>query len=157
MIRRARPGDGEELARVFRAAIAESAGSHYSEEQRWAWSSGLTAATFETRIGLLEIRVAETTEGMIVGFAALDTHTTELDYLYIHPSASRTGIATILFNSLVDFAREHGMRSLYVIASLNALAFYEKVGFREKEHLIRTRQNIQLPCVRMELSIADES
>lgn len=152
-IRSGKAGDGEALASIFCAAIMQSAASHYTPEQRWAWSSGLTAATFESRIGLLEFRIAETEAGEPVGFAALNPMTTELDYLYVHPAMSGRGVATMLFNNLLDRARELGLKSMYVIGSLNAAAFYKAVGFIETERLVRTRENIDLPCLRMERPI----
>lgn len=67
--------------------------------------------------------------GMINGFDDI----CELQKMYLLPSARRKGIASLLFDQCVDFAKHNGFKKIY-LESLNelktAVTFYNKNGFK---------------------------
>ncbi|MFX1597203.1 MAG: GNAT family N-acetyltransferase [Promethearchaeota archaeon] len=80
-------------------------------------------------------------EKKIVGFAFIKNylsydnfkHTGQLSY-FIKPEYTNKGFGTTLFNELIDYANENGIRLLFVhLSSLNeqSLNFHKKHGFIE--------------------------
>ena len=70
--------------------------------------------------------------GAIAGFATtrvLPGSQLELDDLFVDPGAMRGGIGSALIADADAWARVRGCREIGVTANLEALAFYERVGF----------------------------
>ena len=73
-----------------------------------------------------QVRVAER-DGGVVGFAVLIG--TELDGLFVEPSAMRSGIGRALVEDAKARARGRGSSRIQVTANPQAIDFYEAVGF----------------------------
>ena len=65
----------------------------------------------------------------VIGFADLQPNG-HLDMMYIHPSHQRHGVASALLSVVESAAREQGIASLTVDASLTAKPFFERHGFQ---------------------------
>ena len=77
------------------------------------------------------VRVAAE-EGRIAGFAVSvrgDDGRAELDGLFVDPSAWRRGLGRRLVNDAASRARDEGASRLSVTANLDAVSFYEALGF----------------------------
>ena len=76
------------------------------------------------------VRVAEE-DGRPLGFSAVipATDGAELDGLFVEPDLMRGGVGRALVEDAVERLHAAGVTRLEVTANLNALAFYEKVGF----------------------------
>jgi GNAT superfamily N-acetyltransferase len=80
---------------------------------------------------LASVRVAEE-DGHPVGFSAVipgNGGAAELDGLFVEPDLMRGGVGRALVDDAVGLLRAAGVTRLEVTANLNALGFYEKVGF----------------------------
>jgi GNAT superfamily N-acetyltransferase len=80
---------------------------------------------------LASVRVADDGEGPL-GFSAVIPSTdgaAELDGLFVEPDLMRGGVGRALVEDAVERLRATGVERLEVTANLNALTFYEKVGF----------------------------
>jgi GNAT superfamily N-acetyltransferase len=80
---------------------------------------------------LQSVRVA-VEDGQSLGFSAViesDGNAAELDGLFVEPDLMRGGVGRALVEDAVDRLRGAGVSRLEVTANLNALGFYEKVGF----------------------------
>ena len=78
------------------------------------------------------VRVAEQ-DGVIVGFAVLLAPVAggcELDGLFVEPTRMRGGVGRQLIDDAKGIARQHGATRIDVVANPQAVAFYERVGFR---------------------------
>jgi GNAT superfamily N-acetyltransferase len=78
------------------------------------------------------VRVA-VLDGSVAGFATtrvLPGGRLELDDLFVDPGAKREGIGTALIEDVDAWAQAQGWVSIEVTANPDALAFYERVGFR---------------------------
>jgi GNAT superfamily N-acetyltransferase len=125
-VRSARPTESEELSALAGAAKALWG---YSERQLALWSS-------ELRISRESI-VSEPTfvaeeHGRSVGVAQLDTKTLPwaVECLWVHPSAVRRGVGTLLVHHLLAHARANDQSALRVDSDPNAEAFYLHLGAR---------------------------
>ena len=74
----------------------------------------------------------------------------EVEAVYVHPSATRRGVGLKLLTTLEARAREAGLESLHLCASLNAVEFYERAGFARQELTShRLANGVEIACVLM--------
>jgi putative acetyltransferase len=126
------PTDTPLLAEIFRAGIFELTGDDYSEAQQEAWAG---AAEDEQAFGQRlagSLTLVATVSGSPVGFIALKGKET-IDLLYVHPGVAGHGVATMLYNAIVQLAKARGAASLTVDASDAARDFFGKHGFEPQQ------------------------
>lgn len=139
-----RPLDSKDMAEllgVFREAIQVSAAAEYDQQQRDAWSQ---AQNYDSLISVLsegDTVVAEW-DDKLVGFA----HRIRdyINMVFVHPEASRVGIATLLYQHLEDGARIEGITELTTHASLTAHGFFAYMGFTSEGQEQAERDGIPL-------------
>ncbi len=146
-------GDGPGLYRTFMAAIMESATPFYSREQIGAWTSHISREILEARM-LSTVAFAAVASSSVVGFVSFDPGHFELDFLYVHPSVTRRGIGRRLARKVEEEALRRGFERIELTASLNAVAVYEKLGYRRLHDMVKTLDGVKVPCVRMSLSLS---
>lgn len=149
IIRRATQGDKEAVWRVHGSAIRGTCASHYSREVIEAWAGRLRPERYAEAIGLYEFFVAEE-GGVVVGFGELGQDDGEIQGLYVSPDVAGRGVGRRLLSTLEERARAHGLESLRLTSSLNAVAFYERAGFKAVEELTQTiSPGVERASVRM--------
>jgi putative acetyltransferase len=122
------PADAPLLAEIFRASVEELTGEDYDPGQRSAWSAlADDEAAFAKRLGGALTLVA-TMQGEPVGFASL-AGPEKIDLLYVHPAATRRGVAALLVDALEKLAAGRGAKRLTANASDTSLGFFERRGF----------------------------
>jgi predicted GNAT family acetyltransferase len=72
-------------------------------------------------------------DGTPVGFvtAWLEDHIAKIGDLYVTPAQRRRGIGAALVETVVENLRARGATHLFLLANLQSLPFYERLGFRE--------------------------
>jgi N-acetylglutamate synthase-like GNAT family acetyltransferase len=98
------------------------------------------------------VQVAEH-NGAVVGLVVLlerSGDACELDGLFVEPDRMRAGVGRRLVEDATRIARERGATRIDVVANLQAVAFYEAVGFTP----VGDAQTRFGPAPRMSLSIA---
>jgi len=148
-IRFVQAGDGERLLEIFMSSIHALAASDYSAAEIAAWTSRMDGRRLETRL-MGTTGLVASASGQVVGFGALDAVHGELDFLYVHPSFSRRGIGRRLAAAIEERAALAGLKRLELTASLNAVAVYERFGYRRLRDMVKTIDHVAVPCVRME-------
>jgi ribosomal protein S18 acetylase RimI-like enzyme len=129
--RQATPDDAAAVLAVKRAAIRELTGDHYADAQVDAWAPDDDALpSFEAAIesDRFTVLLAET-DGETVGYGVLNGAAGRIDAAYVHPDHARDGIATSLVGQLETRAGMRDIDELDVVASLNAVPFYESLGY----------------------------
>jgi putative acetyltransferase len=122
------PDDAPLLAEIFRASVEELTGDDYDPAQQSAWAAVADdEAGFAKKLGGALTLVA-TTQGEPVGFASL-VGVDQIDMLYVHPGATRRGVAALLVDALEKLATGRGAKRLTADASDTALGFFEHCGF----------------------------
>ena len=97
-------------------------------------------AEFERALGANGLFLAE--EGdQVVGFVSswLEEHVARIGDLYVAESGRREGAGRALVEAVIENLRARGATHLMLNANLEALPFYEKLGFREES------RNLVLP------------
>jgi putative acetyltransferase len=122
------PQDGELLAQIFRDSIAELTGEDYSEAQQEAWmSSADDEAAFTQRLAS-QLSLIATIAGSPVGFISVKGKD-HIDMLYVHPSVTLCGVATLLTDAVEKLTQSRGAAHLTVEASDTAQPFFLKRGY----------------------------
>jgi putative acetyltransferase len=127
-IRKATLQDCEAMCEIHVSSIRELGKSHYSKAEIDAWSRGRTPKRYQKHISESYVIIAEH-KGAAVGFGTLDPRAGEIVQLYIQPEYARKSIGAQILEELFTKALGAGHHEVYLIASLNAEAFYSKAGF----------------------------
>jgi putative acetyltransferase len=143
MIRQATVEDAEDLYRVHQSSVEAIGASFYSEEQKNAWCAAVTRESWSTRVLELTSYVA-TIEGEVVGFVAWQD--SEIEQIFVAPQFGKQGVGRTLMSFALD---QIVAQDIFLVASLNAVVFYEWFGFRNAEDLVRVRGGVDIPCIRM--------
>ena len=86
--------------------------------------------------------------GRPVGYGAVKQN--EIGHLFVHPDAAGQGVGSALVAFSEGLVRERGFETIIVYASLSALGFYEKRGFRRvRPKSFELRPNVFLDSVLM--------
>jgi putative acetyltransferase len=144
-VRDATPRDAPAICRVHEAAIAAFGPDAYDDAQVAAWRGDRSAADYEVGADGERWLVAER-GGALAGFGVVVEGVgeefgvesdAEVQAVYVHPEAARSGVGTALLAALEGHAREFGADDAALHASLNAVGFYERRGYErvaERDH-----------------------
>jgi putative acetyltransferase len=156
-IRKARTEDRGAIWRVHISAIKESCAGHYSPEVIQAWIARTQPQNYIAAISSLDFLLAEE-HGVILGFGILNATHREIQGLYVSPQSAGRGIGTHLMRLLENSAREMGIEQLQLFSSLNAVPFYERLGYQAREELKhQLSPGVERAGVRMEKRLAPEN
>lgn len=125
-IRRALPGESEELSALARSAKALWG---YSAEQLAAWSEDLRICP--KSLADQPTFVAEE-NNRLVGVVQLACHGTpwRIEHFWVRPEATRRGIGGALLEHAVVYAAQSGHTELHIDSDPGAEAFYLQHGAR---------------------------
>jgi N-acetylglutamate synthase-like GNAT family acetyltransferase len=154
-LRRGTPADAPALWRIRHDAIREICRSHYPVPMLERWADAPMPPTFPGNIEK-DYFVVGTIRGAIAGFAALNTATATIDAVFVSPAHTRAGLGCMLVAHLETVARDAGLAAVGLTATLNAVPFYQAVGFVALEDTTYTTSTCaEIACVRMEKSLRD--
>lgn len=150
LLRPARAGDGRAVFDVTRLSVTGLAASHYSANVIGKWMGERTTAYYEELIANGRMFIAEQ-DGAVVGF--VDSEPGELTRLFILPRAAGQGLGKRLLAIGIEQARLAHQGAIRVEATLNAVSFYERHGFKVTGNGIATHTvgGPPIPVVHMEL------
>lgn len=146
-IRRARPGESEQLSAITRAS-----------KSHWGYSPALMELWWENLaipaeyIAAHPVYVAER-EGQLLGYCSLSGagDTQELDNLFIAPAFIGQGVGKRLFTFALEQLRANGARRVRIVADPHAEAFYLKFGARRVGVVPSIPAGRELPLLMLEL------
>lgn len=135
VVRRASSGDAEAVCAVHKASVRGLCAGRYSPEQIEAWIGDRRPEHYRHAVtdGGEVMVVAERRGGGgggagIVGFASLQG--AEVVAVYVLPAEAGRGTGAALLRAIEREARARGVDRLHLSASLNAVPFYEAMGYR---------------------------
>lgn len=156
-IRRFKDTDIDQVIDLFYDTVHRVNRMDYTPEQLAAWANPLERDKVVTD-WLRSLRsnhtyVAEE-NSTILGFIDLTTNGL-LDRLYVHKDYQRQGIASALFEVILQTANELHLSAIKTEASITAKPFFEKQGFKELEKQQIEKHGILLINYLMSLPIED--
>lgn len=156
-IRRAGLDDAASIATVHEAAVnGERGRGDYDDVQIDAWAHPRTLAELNEQIGARRFFIAESPTRSLA-YAQLDVGAATVGSIYVVPHSWRQGVRRRLAQTAFEAARDAGLRCVELDSSLNAVPFYEALGFTRLRSLDHTlRSGVVMPCVRMTKELADE-
>lgn len=110
-------------------AVRAGCASHYPPAVIATWSAAPPPASMPLLLRAGGGVVAQEGDRML-GYAVLDADTGEVDAVFVDPAMHGRGIGQALLGALEALAREQGLDLLFLSASLNAVPFYQRAGFR---------------------------
>lgn len=137
-VRPATPADAPGIARVHDTALRTRGEDHYSEAELDAMAppdrdpesvDGAILAREERYVAVAE---ADGADG-VVGVGGVDLEDGRLLGVFVRPNRVGEGIGRALFGDIETRAGEAGLGALTIRSALNAVGFYEAVGFEEVE------------------------
>jgi N-acetylglutamate synthase-like GNAT family acetyltransferase len=157
-IRAAGPADAPAIATIHEAAVrGATVALHYSDAQIDAWAQPRTVSRLREQIDSRRFFIAQADERPIA-YAQLDLAAAIIRSIYVLPSFASHGVGRRLAESMFEAVRGQGLRQLELDASLNAVAFYETLGFRRLEEVDHElRSGVALRCVRMVKPLGDDA
>jgi len=148
-IRRAREEDAAGICEAHTRSIREICSSHYSASEIAAWTARLVPGAHLPAIQTQVVFVASDEQG-ITGFGEFHPATGEIRAVYVHPRAVKKGVGAALLAALEDAARAAGVGAVHLVASLNAVGFYERAGFQVQGHsTLAMSPTVTIACVKM--------
>ena len=135
--------DAAAVTVLMHASVHAAGGRGYTPRQLAAWSPrAMAPEAFLARVsdGRI-IRVAETLQGRLVGFAEL-VPSGHIDCFYCHPAGQ--GVGRGLYLSLEAWAKARKISSLTVEASEGARPFFLRMGFTFGERREICRNGVML-------------
>jgi putative acetyltransferase len=158
-VRTARPADAGAVLDVKRAAIEELAARAYTPVELEAWAPDDDAVE-EYRSAMsaeqFQVLVAED-DGLIAGYGVLNAAESRVEALFVRPFWTRSGIATRLLRQLEMSAAFDGCTVLSVISSLNAVPFYESLGYDRVEDRSRTIDGVDIEFTLLRKDLTDQT
>lgn len=151
-IRAATEADAEPILHLRGESIHAFGSERYRDEQveHWAKQPFGSAPYRESIRNDSESVVVAEENGEIVGFGRVKLDIGVVSAVYVHPDYARDGVGSALLSRLESQARDAGIGSLTLHASLNAVPFYEERGYERVETVEhRVAGGVELACVEM--------
>lgn len=152
-IREASQTDAGEMARIQTEALRRRARDHYTDDQLRHLAppdpdaDAIPEAEFtdDTHHAI----VAEET-GDIVGWGSIHLDRQTLAATFVDPESVGSGIGRAIVDRLETVARDAGIEEITVPASVNAVGFYERLGYETQREIdAGTPETPEIPGVEM--------
>lgn len=154
-VRPATPEDAPTILDAHVASIRAFGPRTYDDRQVAAWATKDGPEQYPIEDDDQYLVVAEVaghggTADELAGFGAVDLDDGEVWAVYVHPDHARAGVGSALLADLEETAREDGFESLTLVASLNAVGFYERHGWKGIEEVtIENTGGVEMDCLVM--------
>ena len=147
------PADVPVLALIYQESIKRLGAEDYDPAQRDAWAAAAdNLASFGGSL-VNAVTVVATLNGRAVGFISTRGHE-EIAMLYVYPPVVRTGIASMLLDSVTTLAVNRGATGFTVDAFDPSRAFFEARGFETGHRHAIAIGNRWLTTTRMSKALA---
>lgn len=148
-LRRGRPEEADALWVLRTRCVRELCSAAYPPEVIAPWAASPPPAHYRELIGQGGCVVAEDKAGTLLGYGVFDRQGNEIDALFVDPDCGGRGIGRVLMHALQALADP--ARPLVLSASLNAVPFYQRAGFKPlREETYAHPSGVALASVRMQ-------
>lgn len=148
-IREAGPQDEQSIFKIHQEAIETGCAEHYSREQISSWAVPQGLPPFAELLEASLFLVAEL-DRRCVGFASRDRNKAKIETLFVAPSFFGQGVGSALLARLEQAIAEAAWGQITVDATLNAVVFYERHGYRVQAQVAHTEPDgTEIECLRM--------
>lgn len=135
MIRKATKADVYRVWQIRTQAILIGCSSHYSQQTVSSWSSAPMPDGFADVLVHHEALVFEV-QNQLLAFGFVDIWQCRLEALFVSPDCAGKGYGKRIASELLLNAKRAGVKTLTLSSSLNAVKFYQGLGFVAKENTL---------------------
>lgn len=147
-IRRATLRDMPELHKLFVETIRNIASRDYDPDQIRIWTASIQKKKRWEDAVLNQYFILLEKEDQLLGFGSLDQGN-YIDFMYVHKDYQGQGIASLIYQELLEEARRQGETRLSSDVSKTARPFFEKKGFKAVKENIMYIEGIEIRNYRM--------
>ncbi len=119
--------DLELIHEIRRAAILGISSKEFSRTECRTWAERRSPEYFAPRVETGAVVIVENESGEAIAWGA--SVGKRVEGIYVRPECGRRGVGRQLMSELEEQIRERGNSSTRLAASLNAVGFYEKLGY----------------------------
>ena len=149
---RVRHLDGPSFFALRRASILAGCSAHYPVSQLKLWTDPRFDASLHEP-GPDHFYFAKI-DNVIAASGMLDVASGRIDAMFVSPSFFGHGVGRAFMQHLEVIARNHGLATLSLDATLNAADFYRSMGFHGDERSIfHSPRGVSIECVKMTKSL----
>ena len=143
--------DVEEIINVHKKSIYGLCKDFYSDGQMETWTGMFNHKIFNDGMkDINNIGIVAFNENKVVGYGFINIKDKEVKGMYLIPEVTKKGIGQLILKKLEASAQEHKLDELVLNSTLNAVAFYEKCGYKRiRDELFELTENCKLSCVHM--------
>lgn len=146
-----RPADTRDLDALFevhQASVRELCAGAYSAQQIQRWFEGREPQIYQPLLDSGTLTVAQV-QDQIVGFVG--TRPGEVVSLFVAPTWAGQGLGRELLHRGMADAGRHHQGAITAVATLNAVGFYARHGFKrvDEGHFTRGADRLAYPVVEM--------
>ncbi len=148
IIDKAKYEDAQVALEIRRAAILHQCASHYPLNLIKAWANVELSDEFADSVAR-NFYLAKY-DGQTVGTGMIDSETGKIDAIFVHPNYMRKGIGRNIIKFLENRALSHGLKTITLQSTLNAVEFYRACGFAGNQLVsYTTSRGVSMGCVSM--------
>ena len=149
-VRRTTSDDAPAILSLHVASIRAFGPDAYDEREVEAWATKDHGPEgYPVEDDRRRMFVAEAADA-VAGFGQVNVDDSEVVAVYVHPDHARRGVGSALLSRLEAEVRDEDLDSLALTASLNAVPFYERMGYEPVAEVTHaTTDEVDLTCVRM--------
>jgi ribosomal protein S18 acetylase RimI-like enzyme len=151
-VRPMRPDEAGQVSRVIVASVRAALPTHYTPDV----VAGLCAGNSEQAVAKhapKQLDYVLERDGRIVAMIGLKRN--EIGHLFVDPDFARQGLGRLLVDFAIEQFRQAGYTEMIVLASQNAVGFYERFGFVvEGTGSFEVGPNLPLVYVKMRAKLA---
>ncbi|WP_321782803.1 GNAT family N-acetyltransferase [Paraburkholderia sp. J94] len=152
-IRKATSDDTLDAWDIRRTAVLAACAEYYPEAFLSAWVDGSPSDKW-AHVVERDFYVA-VDEGCVVGTGMLTVENGQVDAIFVRSSHMGRGIGRKMLHLLEALARDRGIASMKLDATLNAAPFYRCCGWSgDSISIYRTSRGLELACVPMTKCVA---
>lgn len=128
-LRNAEKKDAPAIADVWVRSIRNLCAPYYTDAQIASWTGSKTPEKILELIMESPFFMVAEMDGRVVGFASCSDFREIQAALYVAPESTGKGTGRQLLTAYEEAAREHGLKTLHIHATVNGAGFYEKCGY----------------------------
>ncbi len=149
IIRRMAPDDAADMHRIHTQAVTAVCAAFVEPPAVEAWLHGRTAKKYveAADTGGEAFWIAALDDSTVIGFASWRGD--ELVSLFVDPAHHGRGVGRALFDACEKDAAANGHAPRRLTATLNAVSYYEALGFNQVRETYREKQGQRIPQVEM--------
>ena len=148
-LRSAQPGDALRIHDLHTASVRALCSTHCAQDVIDGWLANRSPQGYMPGIEHGRTFVAEDGDTLI-GFGEAGPGV--VIAIFVGPHAVARGVGTKLAQHAFHLARRNHTGPIRLESTLNAVSFYRRFGFREKERTAVRRNFVEVPIVVMELN-----